>query len=356
MKIRSTLPSRTMLGSLIVGGLMALGASSASLAQNPAPIDENWAPSIWGADDRIGMMNVLTPEMVMKNVSLIKTGRWATLGKVYQSDAPFFGARGFNMTIPGLPTGGPFGEHQLVYNDEMLTAEIGQVGTQFDGPGHIGVIAPTGDWFYNGQLLAGNAGSHGMGSLGVETVGDKGYVCRGVLLNAAAYKGVDQMPIPKGGDPNDVGNVNGDDLDKIAEKQGIDPIGEGDCVFLYTGHGNLWHPREWDSYDAAEKQERIAKFNSGTPGFGMSACQVMIDRKVALTGGDTWPTEAVPGESVKDPFECHVQMQTRHGIWNLENMDFTQLLEDEVYEFLFVWAPLKIKGGTGSPGNPIALY
>ena len=46
----------------------------------------------------------------------------------------------------------------------------------------------------------------------------------------------------------------------------------------------------------------------------------------------------------------------RLGIWNLENLDFTQLLEDKVYEFLFVWSPLKIKGGTGSPGNPIAIY
>jgi hypothetical protein len=27
-----------------------------------------------------------------------------------------------------------------------------------------------------------------------------------------------------------------------------------------------------------------------------------------------------------------------------------------VSEFLFVWSPLKIKGATGSPGNPIALY
>jgi hypothetical protein len=26
------------------------------------------------------------------------------------------------------------------------------------------------------------------------------------------------------------------------------------------------------------------------------------------------------------------------------------------YEFLFVWSPLKMKGGTGSPGNPVALY
>jgi hypothetical protein len=27
-----------------------------------------------------------------------------------------------------------------------------------------------------------------------------------------------------------------------------------------------------------------------------------------------------------------------------------------VTEFLFVWAPLKIVGATGSPGNPVALY
>ena len=75
-----------------------------------------------------------------------------------------------------------------------------------------------------------------------------------------------------------------------------------------------------------------------------------------LTGADTWATEAVPGENTNLPFECHVQLQTRHGIWNLDNLDFTQLLEDGVYEFLFVWSPLKMKGAPGSPGNPMAIY
>ncbi len=37
-------------------------------------------------------------------------------------------------------------------------------------------------------------------------------------------------------------------------------------------------------------------------------------------------------------------------------MDLSQLVADKADEFLFVWSPLKIKGGTGSPGNPIALY
>lgn len=323
---------------------------------NNKPFEEGWAPSQFGADDRIGMMQVITAEHVLKAVNLVKQGKTATLGKVYQSDAPFFGSRGFKLTIPGLPTGGPFGEHKLVYNDEMVTTEIGQVGTQFDGPGHIGVITPKGDFFYNGRILSEDGTTYGLKKLGVEAVAQKGYVCRGVLLDAASYRGMDALPIPKGGDASDPGNVTDKDIDGMIKAQGIDPIREGDCVFLHTGHGDIWHPRKWDEFDAAEKTKRIAKFNSGAPGFGMSACKAMVEKKVALTGADTWPSEAVPGENVNNPFECHVQMQTRAGIWNLENMDLTQLVEEKVYEFLFVWAPLKIKGGTGSPGNPMAVY
>jgi kynurenine formamidase len=141
----------------------------------------------------------------------------------------------------------------------------------------------------------------------------------------------------------------------MVKNQGIAPIGEGDCVFLYTGHGDIWHPSKWDSYSPEEKQKRIAQFNSGEPGFGISACEYFAKAKIALTGADTWATEAVPGEG-EQPFECHIKLQTKRGIWNLENMDLSQLVADKAYEFAFVWAPLKMKGATGSPGNPIALY
>ena len=334
--------------------LLALPGVAA--ADNDAPFSEGWAPSEWGADDTVGAANRLTPDLVLKHAGLIKTGKYATLGKVYQADAPFFGVRGFKLTIPGLPTGGPFGEHALVYNDEMVTTELGQVGTQFDGPGHIGVRTSKGHYFYNGAMLEDVGSSYGLGRLGVEGIGQKGYVCRGVLLDAAAYRGMDMLPVPKGGDMSDPGNITDKDIENMVKRQGIAPIGEGDCVFLYTGWGNVWHPREWDSYDAGEKSARIAKFNSGEPGFGGSACRYLADRKIVLTGADTWATEAVPGEDAKKPFECHIQLQTRRGIWNLENLDLTQLVNDKAYEFLFVWAPLKVKGATGSPGNPIAIY
>ncbi len=120
-----------------------------------------------------------------------------------------------------------------------------------------------------------------------------------------------------------------------------------------------WAPREWDSFDAAEKARRRVAFNAGSPGLGLSACEYLASRKIILTGGDSWPTEAVGanlGGEGPQSFECHLRMMTKRGIWNIENLDLTQLVEDKAYEFLFVWAPLKLKGATGSPGNPVALY
>ncbi len=39
----------------------------------------------------------------------------------------------------------------------------------------------------------------------------------------------------------------------------------------------------------------------------------------------------------------------------LENLDTSELARDEVYTFAFFFAPLKLTGATGSPGNPIAI-
>ncbi len=333
--------------------------SGTAWAENDQPLRENWAPSEWGADDKAGSVNRTTPEMILSAAQLIKQGKVATLGKVYQSDAPTFGQRSWRLVIPGLPTGGPMGEQEMVYNDEYVSAEIGQIGTQFDGPGHVGVLTSNGHFFYNGRYLEdADITSNGVGSLGVEHIANIGFVCRGVLLDAVAYRG-GQLPIPTENSMDDPGIVTAEDVQAMVERQEIDPIGEGDCVFLYTGHGDIWHPSMWDTYDAAEKQKRIAEFNAGGPGFGLSACEYLASRKIILWGGDTSSTEAVGkgfGGENPQPFECHIKMMTRSGIWNIENPDLSQLVADNAYEFLFAWSPLKIKGGTGSPGNPVAIY
>jgi kynurenine formamidase len=348
---------------LAVGtSVFCLALGSGPMAQvSDKPLEENWWPSEWGPDDKVGSANRTTPEMVLAALELVKQGKVATLGKLYAGDIPMFGRRAWQMTIPGTPTGGPFGTNALTFHDELVTTEIGQVGTQFDGPGHIGVTTSEGVYFYNGRKIPdvyarGPANVvTGLGDLGVEHVAEKGFVCRGVLLDAPKHRG-GPLPIPtEAGSP---GIVTADDVKAMVEEQGLDPIKEGDCVFLYTGHGDLWKNSEWPALSAEEKAERRKQFTSGEPGFGLSACEYMAGQGIILTGGDTSANDAQPvsdgPEGAAAP--CHTEMQARHGIWNIENLDFSPLLEDGVYEFMFVWAPLKIVGGTGSPGNPVALY
>ena len=101
---------------------------------------ETWWPSKWGADDQKGAFNTITPEKVKAALKLAEQGKIYRLGMIYESGMPLFGNRTFSLTIPGMPSGGPVGNNKVVWNDEFVVGELGQIGTQFDGPGHIGIV------------------------------------------------------------------------------------------------------------------------------------------------------------------------------------------------------------------------
>lgn len=343
--------------------LLAIFTAGSVYAQvfNDRPLTEKWWPSDFGADDKAGAINRITPEIVIKAMKLVKQGKTATLGKYYDRDIPAFGARIWNMVIPGTPSGGPFGSNGIVFHDDYVSTEIGQIGTQFDGPGHIGVRTSKGDLFYNGRereaTYERGAGGRpvGMGDLGVEHVAERAFVCRGVLLDAPRHRGVNPLPIPTA--TNSPGIITADDVKAMVKAQGLEEIGEGDCVFLYTGHGDLWKNSAWKSMSAEQRRDARVRFTAGEPGFGRSACEYMAERKISLMGGDTSANDAQPvGEIAGEAVPCHEVAQTRRGIWNIENLDFEPLLRERVYEFVFVWSPLKIVGATGSPGNPVAIW
>src|SRR2546423_15535938 len=105
---------------------------------------------------------------------------------------PIPGKRHFSLTIPGRPTGGPSGKNRIVHNDELISGEIGQVGTQFDGLGHVGVRVGKEDIFYNGYKLSEFGDTYGLKKLGVENVGP--IFTRGVLLDVAGLRGERSLP------------------------------------------------------------------------------------------------------------------------------------------------------------------
>ena len=197
--------------SIIAGAVLAAFAGAALAQTLKGPIDDaalSWGPSQWGADDKAGSANhTKNSANIKRALATVKQYKSITIGKYYHREAPAFGPRGWQMTIPGTPTGGPFGKNALVYHDELVTTEIGQIQTQFDGPGHIGVNTSKGPIFYNGRIswdsYERGAGGRvmGMGPLGVEHVGELGFVCRLVVLDAVAYRK------SQGQDPGERGNA-----------------------------------------------------------------------------------------------------------------------------------------------------
>ncbi len=320
---------------LAVSGMMGLALVAAVLwaAEAQTPIGSRWWPSPWGSEDQRGAANRMTAQKVRQAAGLIKTGKVYQLGHVYEHGMPMppGSKRHFSLTIPGSPTGvSP--EGVLVHHDELFSGEIGQIGTQLDGLGHVGVRTEDGDRFYNGFKREEFGSAYGLTKLGIENVGV--FYARGVLLDIATYRGVTRM---NAGEP-----VTAQDIEGASKKQDIQ-IGEGDIVLIRTGHAQLW-------------MKDNEAYSKGEPGIDMSAALWLAERKVTLVGGDTWALEVTPPPANGPPFgACHLHLLVRNGIYILENLDLEELAADKAYEFAFIYAPLRLKGATGSPGNPIAV-
>jgi kynurenine formamidase len=156
---------------------------------------------------------------------------------------------------------------------------------------------------------------------------------RGVLVDVAAFKGVAML-----GDRYEITRA---DLTGALERQRTE-IHAGDVVLVHTGWGSLWLTDN-------------ARFGGSAPGIGLDAARYLVEREVVLVGSDTWATEVVPNPNPDLQFPVHQLLIPQNGIYIFENLATEELARDRVYEFAFFFAPLKLKGATGSPGNPLAI-
>ena len=315
-----TRSNRTRFVAAAAGAALIVVASSMAFGQS-----DRWYPSRWGADDQRGAANRITPAKVLEAKTLITKGAIYQLGRVYESGMPMFGSRHYSLRIPQtfeMP-----GKNQAVYHDEVVSGEIGQIGTQFDGLGHVGI----GDLFYNGNRRSEFAKAEGFVRLGIENVGP--IVTRGVLIDVARFKGVEQLPPTY--------EITAADLKGALQRQRTE-IAPGDAVLIHTGWGSLW-------------MKDNAKFVATAPGIGLAAAQLLVDEEVVLVGADNWGVEVMPNPDATLSAPVHQLFLARNGIYLHENLATEGLARDNVYEFAYIFAPLRLKGATGSPGNPIAI-
>ena len=303
-------------------GLVVIVIACSSVVPSEA---QRWYPSRWGAEDQRGAANRLTPAKTLEAKILIKEGVVYQLGRVYEAGMPMFGTRHYSLRIPQtfkIP-----GSNQATYHDELVSAELGQVGTQFDGLGHLGI----GDLYYNGNNRNDFAQADGLTKLGIENVGP--IVTRGILIDLAKLKGVPQLASGY--------EITVPDLQTALKNQAIE-IRSGDVVLIHTGWGSLW-------------MKDNARYIGGCPGIGVAAAQFLADKEVTVVGSDNWGVEVGPNPDASLGAPVHQLLIARNGIYLHENLDTEGLARDNVYEFAYIFAPLRLKGATGSPGNPIAI-
>jgi kynurenine formamidase len=295
-------------------------ASTLTLGQS-----DQWYPSRWGADDQRGAANRITPAKVLEAKALITQGRVYQLGRVYEAGMPLSPTRHFSLHIPQAYV--IASKNQAVYHDEVVSGEIGQIGTQFDGLGHVGI----GDQFYNGNRRSDFARPGGLTRLGIENVGP--IVTRGVLIDVARLRGVAQLEAGY--------EITARDVTDALQRQRVE-IRPGDVALIHTGWGNLW-------------MKDNARYLSGAPGLGVAAAQLLADEEVTVVGADTAAVEVAPNPDRSLAVPVHQLLLARNGIYLHENLATEELARDAVYEFAYMFAPLRLKGATGSPGNPIAI-
>jgi len=161
-----------------------------------------------------------------------------------------------------------------------------------------------------------------MGPLGVEHVGEIGFVCRLVWCWTPSHTRSPRARSPaaprccRSQEAGDPGIVTADDIKGIMQMQGSQGNRRRAIAWRSTpGRAIAGATTAYKSMNGRSAEGGARPLQRGEPGFGISACEYMASRDIALTMCDTSACDAQPsGEQGPDfAVPCHTEMQTRRG-------------------------------------------
>jgi kynurenine formamidase len=287
----------------------------------------NWGR--WGPDDERGALNYLTPERVAAAAALVSRGRTISLSRPLNTERE-----------PDNPEPADHRMTMLDGSDSHGLAFVKDyIGVDYhnDSHSHLDALCHVS---YDGRLFNGRpADSVSAAGAAVETVEvlKDGLIGRGVLLDIPRTRGVSWL------EPGD--SVLPGDLDEAERRERVS-VGEGDTLLVRTGH--------------ATRLDELGPWDTGSAKAGLhpKCADFLSERRVAALGSDS-NSDTAPPVTEGVGFPIHVLALTAMGVHLLDYLLFDELAgaceEAGRWEFLFVAAPLRIAGGTGSPLNPIAI-
>jgi kynurenine formamidase len=296
----------------------------------------NWAR--WGVDDRRGTLNYVTPQARQKAAAEVQEG--ITVSCAWDIHP--------NQPSPNTAFGTPPQRYMAITCDESTDGSgRGAMAAEWFGMLYHGLDVTHLDalshmaWdgtFYNRVPARTLTPTGGACELAVTEAAD-GIVGRGVLLDIPALDGRHWL---EPGEP-----VTRKLVEQACDRQTV-TVEVGDIVLLHTGFA--------ERRRALGLRKRI--LSAGYPGWHASTLPWLHEQQIAMIGSDS-ATDVRPSGYRSLPTPVHYIGLVAMGLWLLDNCDFTELAAMcrrlDRWTFLFMVSGLRLRGGTGSPVNPIAL-
>ena len=285
-----------------------------------------------GPADRRGALNNIAPAQVTAAAGDVRRGRTVSLAAPVDSEvAPDNPDPAVHeMALPGVTAVPASG---LSFAMDRVAMNIhGNADSHIDALCHVAFDGT----LYNG-IDARAVTSAGATELSIEVASD-GIVGRGLLLDIPRVRRVPWL------EPGD--HVTADDLIAAEEAQEV-RIEPGDLLFVRVGHRS--RRRALGPWDSAASRA----------GLHPAAMELLAERRIAVLGSDG-NNDTAPSAAEGIDFPVHVLAINAMGLHLLDWLQFDDLVAvcEELgrWSFLCVIAPLRLRGGTGSPVNPIAIF
>ena len=290
----------------------------------------NWGR--WGADDERGTVNLITPEVTARAAEEIREGVAVGFGSIDLSGT--------------LASADPPTRHVMLKHGEEAGHGYASA-TDFVGIDYHGVHTSHFDAlchvFYHGRMYndrpAGLVRSTGAEANAIEVFRD-GLATRGVLLDIPAVRGTAFV--------EPLSPVVPEELDAALATQGTD-IREGDALFVYVGRSARRLATGSDFVDGALQ----------VAGLDGSCLPWLHEKGISMLGSDG-ANDALPRTNGVERVPVHVGTIVYMGMPLLDNATLDRLAtacrERARWSFFTAITPLAIKGGTGSPVNPMAIF
>jgi kynurenine formamidase len=290
----------------------------------------NWGR--WGADDELGTLNLITPDVRKKAAATVTEG--VTVSCSW--DVPP-GPLGFEGMVSAVDLARE-SKARIGWSLEHITGLVfhGYATTHLDALCHI-------FWdghMYNGRSTELVSEETGAQELAITDAGG-GIVTRGVLLDVARARGVPWLEPGEGAYP--------EDLEAAEASQGV-RVEPGDGVLLRTGYGRWRH----ETGKVSPMEEGITQ-----PGWQAACLPWLRERGVSFIGCDT-ANDVSPSGYSQIALPVHVIGLVAMGLWLMDNCDLEELAVTAErlsrWQFLLSVNPLRLTGLTGSAVNPIATF